>query len=270
MDILANRSFRSSDNFDFKITHSDLGKFSSELDFGGVQGLCPGQTLAENDVARLREIFLDQLNSNLRKLLGEGAAFRDNLDFDNYHLLVDDQLHAQLFSKMNRIFDVGRVNEILNLKSFDFLKHHFGDFSLADEELIGYGQITYRMVRPRCRSDVGALHKDAWFWDFYHTQHSSLNSRVKVWLQLSGDPYESGLLFKPGSHLKEIHYEIESSANKVSFITSNISSEDLVRFTGSLGTPIFFNYGLLHGGSVNYGEKCRASLEFTILRKNNA
>lgn len=141
----------------------------------------------------------------------------------------------------------------------------FGPFTLSDEENIGYEQICFRIVRPQQREDVGALHRDSWFWEHYDFKIPKGKGRAKVWTQLCGEPREAGLLLCPGSHLAPGGFKAETIGGKLIFVSEVDESLPLRRFYGSHGDTIMFNYDTLHTGSLNRGDLSRVSIEITIL-----
>ena len=80
-------------------------------------------------------------------------------------------------------------------KIYDFVE-------ITDEEKLGYGNIYWRIVRPNQPRDIGALHRNSWFWEIDKTQFlpSCKFKRLKVWISIYTKPGESGLLIIPKSH----------------------------------------------------------------------
>ena len=132
----------------------------------------------------------------------------------------------------------------------------------------GTSRSVFASVRPNWREDVGSLHKDAWFWDYFGFPVPEGVSRLKIWVPVCGAPDQAGLLLAPGSHRRPADYRTETVAGKLTFLPEiDAQFVDLRRFPGNPGTPVMFNYDILHVGALTRGEISRVSFEITIMFK---
>ena len=78
----------------------------------------------------------------------------------------------------------------------------YHSLEITDEEKLGYGNIYWRIVRPNQVNDIGALHRDAWFWEIDKTQYLPKYKfkRLKTWISIYTKIGENGLLVIPKSH----------------------------------------------------------------------
>ena len=247
----------------------------SEENFGGPTGVLQGASFKTDEVGRIEELIHEHIVSRVRPLGAEAAKLVSQTSLDKYHLISDrvcqltssDVSYAALFSKASRILSDKTVQEIKKMSFFDYLREGFKDYYLSDEEKIGYEQIAFRIVRPRAREDVGSLHKDKWFWEYYNFQLPPDRARAKVWTQICGDPKQSGLLLCPGSHRAPGGFKVSNEGGKLMFISQLDKTLPIKRFAGNLGDTVMFNYGNLHTGSLNTSDISRVSIEITVMFK---
>lgn len=238
----------------------------SEAEFGGATGMaqCPACMISELD--HVRDLIKAQLLTNARALSARVADAVADLPIDHYHHAVTDEEHAQLLSKRNRILSADAVADIKQMSMFDYLRRAFGPCSLSDEENIGHEQICFRVARPNRRSDVGFVHRDAWFWDHLGFPVPPGTARTKFWMPVCISPGTAGLLLAPGSHRSENGYRVEKIDGKLAFVPrDDVEAGGMHAYLGGPGDPILFNYDLLHVGAVTQGDSCRVSIEITLM-----
>ena len=238
----------------------------SERAFGGAAGMAQGPAFTASELDRIRELVKEQLIETAYRIAPRTAAALADLPLDQYHEAVADQDHARLLSKLARVLPARSVDVIRQMSFFDYAARAFGPFYLSDEENIGHEQICFRVVRPNRREDVGSLHRDAWFWDYFQFPVPPGISRVKVWVPVCGAPRQTGLLLAPGTHRQPAGYRTESVGGKLAFIPEiDPALVDLRRFAGNPGDPVMFNYDVLHVGALTRGDISRVSFEITIM-----
>jgi hypothetical protein len=243
-----------------------FGKPACEAAFCGPSGVLQGPSFSAAEIVRIRELIKARLVESARQISPRAAADIEAVDLDQYHAISDHYDHSKLLSKLGRILPLESVNEIKRMSFFDYAKKAFGPFHLSDEEGIGHEQICFRIVRPNRRDDVGSLHRDSWFWDYYDFPVPAGMSRAKVWVPICGQSDRAGLLLAAGSHKKPARYRTEMQIGKLTFVPDfDVEKIGLQRFCGNPGDPIMFNYDILHVGSLNRAENCRVSFEITIL-----
>jgi len=238
----------------------------SEAAFGGEAGLAQGPSFTIAEIERIRALITAQLIENAHKLSASVANSIADTPLDQYHRVAEHHDHGKLLSKLGRILSAQAVDEIKQMSFFDYVRDAFGPYYLSDEENIGHEQICFRIVRPNRRDDVGSLHRDAWFWDYFGFPVPDGISRVKVWVPVCGAGDQAGLLLAPGSHRQATDYRTETVNGKLAFLPGiNAEAIDLRRFCGDPGDPILFNYNVLHVGAMTRGDQSRVSFEITVM-----
>jgi hypothetical protein len=239
---------------------------ASEQAFCGPMGLLQGPSFTESELQRIRELIKARLIENAHQLSAQAAADIESVELDQYHLVSDRHDHSKMLSKLGRILPQRSVEEIKQMSFFDYARKAFGPFYLSDEEGIGHEQICFRVVRPNRREDVGSLHRDSWFWDYYDFPVPPGKSRAKVWVPVCGTSDLAGLLLAPGSHKIPAPYRTEIVNGKLAFVPDfDVDTIGLQRYCGEPGSPVMFNYDTLHVGSLNRADNCRVSFEITIM-----
>lgn len=236
-----------------------------EVAFGGDTGVCLGPPFTPDEVARIRALIKAHMVATARTVSPDAAPALDAADLENFHK-VEGYDHRRMLSKQGRILSRKAIDEIRSMSFFDYAREAFGPFELADEEGVGYQQITYRLVRPGREEDVGSLHRDAWFWDHYGTTIKPGAQRTKMWTGICTAPGLNGLRLAPGSHRLDAPYQVDQSGLKVAFAPLFDWREiGLAEYQSEAGRPILFNYRTLHVGSLNRADTCRVSIETTFL-----
>ena len=247
------------------------GASRSEKAFCGEAGLLKGPAFTAGELQKIRELLKGHLVKTAHGFSPQAADAIAGVELEDYHLVSDRIDHARLLSKKGRILPKTIVDAMKGMSFFDYLRRTMAPFYLSDEEGVGHEQISFRMVRPNRREDVGSLHRDAWFWDHYGFQRPDGIARGKVWVAVTGEPGLAGLLLAPGSQNMAAPYHTETVNGKLAFVPEfDVEAIGLQRYCGALGEPIMFNYNTLHVGSLNKAEKCRVSFELTIMFKTSS
>jgi hypothetical protein len=245
-----------------------FGAPRSEKAFCGEAGLLKGPSFAPDELLKIRDLLKGHLIKTAHGLSPQAADAIAGVELDDYHLVSDKIDHAKLLSKKGRILPKAVVDAIKEMSFFDYLRKTMGPFHLSDEEGVGHEQISFRMVRPNRREDVGSLHRDAWFWDYYGFHRPEGIARGKTWVAVCGEPGLAGLLLAPGSQKMGAPHHTETVNGKLAFVPEfAVETIGLQRYCGGLGEPILFNYNTLHVGSLNRAARCRVSFELTIMFK---
>lgn len=234
--------------------------------FGGASGLRQGPRFEAAELARLRALIKERLVYAAAAFSREAADAVEGVDLERYHEVSQQFDHSRMLSKLGRVLSGEAAAEIKQMSFFRFVREVFGDFYLADEDGVGHEQVCIRVVRPDKRDDVGSLHRDSWFWDYYNWPVPAGESRTKVWTGVCVEAERNGLLLAPGSHRKPWGHRPSVEGGRVAFIPEfDWKDIGLKRFGGQAGDPILFNYKTLHMGSVNRADVCRVSIETTIM-----
>ena len=243
----------------------------SVLDSVATQGFFTGFTLSSSDLVCLQQHVKSQWLSVIQRNNPDlyDSLSRDNVSLSHYHKyshLID---HQTLWPKSSRILPQSSLQQILDCQLFKYLADVFGEYSISDEDNLGYSNIYWRLVRPNQPSDVGPLHRDSWFWELNTSFPipSYPFKRIKVWIALHVEAGLNGLLVSPYSHLRDdIHWSSEYRHG----IRKPVLETDPSEITTQLiacdsGQVIIFHDNLIHGGSINLATTTRVSIEFTLI-----
>lgn len=248
----------------------NFNNFKNEENFGGDLGIIKGWNLSKTEVNECKKLIFNHVILTLKKKNIVIDKSFDSQNLENYHNYISDEYQKICLAKNSRILDRNAASKIFNMSFFKKLEDFFPNFQIYDEERLGYGNLSFRLVRPFKHQDIGSLHTDTWFWDYYKMKFPDNFGRFKVWMSLCGDPKNSGLLFFPSSHKKKIGYKVIKDEHKINFIIDEqINPNSLKMYCEPHGTPVLFNHHLLHVGSLNTSDSTRSSIEFTILFKTN-
>ena len=197
--------------------------------------------------------------------------YKNNITITNYHLISNRINHSIAWNKSSRILPPSFVDWFLNTEFAKTLENKFGNYTISDEDDMGFPNIYWRLVRPNEPSDIGPLHRDSWFW-ILNTNFPKPNykfHRLKVWISIFVEPNLNGLKVEPKSQLRDdIEWKGEErhGINKPVLLTTNDNINPILLNTKA-GQAVIFNDELIHGGSLNNGNHCRVSTEFTLLIK---
>ncbi|MDO8289813.1 MAG: phytanoyl-CoA dioxygenase family protein [Parvibaculum sp.] len=234
--------------------------------FGGELGCRQGPRLRDDEVTRIRELIKERLVYNAGNLNRKEVDLISNCSLDQYHTVSSHFDHQKMLCKAGRILSKEAVEEIRSMSIFDYFKEGLGSFDLADEDNVGHEQVCFRVVRPNMKEDVGSLHCDSWFWDYYNWPTPAGQNRLKVWVPICVDAGKNGLIAVPGSHTEDRLYQTKLAGHKIAFEPGfDISNLDYRLFDRPAGTTFLFNYFMLHVGAANISATTRVSIEFTVL-----
>ncbi len=221
------------------------------------------------------DIFKKAINKQWLKRIKDTSpqiaeeVIKKKITIENYHKISFRLKHQEIWRKSQRILPKDFVNWFLKSEFANSLKIKYGEFSISDEDNLGWPNIYWRLVRPKESTDIGPLHRDSWFWELNkHFPKPGYNfTRLKVWIPIYSENGLNGLLVEPFSHLRtDIRWEGELRDNirKPVLITPKNKLKPILLNTEE-GETVVFNDNLIHGGALNKAEKCRVSVEFTLL-----
>lgn len=145
------------------------------------------------------------------------------------------------------------------------LREEFGDFLIADEERVGFENVTWRLVRPGVSGDVGPLHADEWFYVLSKSPRPEGYKPVKVWVAVYCEVNKTGFRVVPDSHLQEWSYTTFDRDGRVKPLLQTKEEDMDIRVVPTEpGDAVVFNHDLIHGGVPGGGTKTRVSIDFTI------
>ncbi len=241
-------------------------------------GFSTDLNLSPGELTRIREAIVEQwLSAISERYPGLVEQFRE-YGIASYHKLAHLVDHQLLWGKETRLLPQNVVETIAQLAFMEKLRNVFGEFSISDvvhrnTVMHGKKEIYWRIVRPRVIDDVGPIHADKWFHNISGPGCGMFPAEfvtVKVWIPIFCELGKSGLVVIPNSHKLDWQYEyIEKDGIKKPSILENVSLLRSELVPTQPGTLLLFNERLLHGGSINHGEKTRVSTEITLVLKGD-
>ena len=223
--------------------------------------------LSSQDLELIRNLVQNHWRKILIRNYPEKAEEIQSLKVTSYHELSNQIDHKKLWPMKNRILSSIDYKKFLKTKIFKNIKSIYVDAEITDENNIGYGEIYWRIVRPKSPNDVGCVHADRWFWKINNDYTPSDMRRIKFWISLWCDR-KNGLGVIPKTQKKkyQFEYEFRDGENKPVFYPEKYNLE-LLKIDSKPGTIVIFHDNLLHGGCVNQSDYTRVSIEFTIFTK---
>lgn len=204
--------------------------------------------------------------SRIRKVYPDHVQVFQNTPLNEYHTLTHLVDHELLWG--DQTFRILPQNSLSKLQEISLLQPFVespSEFVLGDPHNHGYGELIWRIVRPRPWIDVGPLHADEWFWrtDNYPKPSPEGFDRVKFWLAIIIEDGNPAFSFVPGSHTLEFDFSTEERGGRMkpkpNFDPDTIPLETLPAHSGN---GIVFHDKLLHRG-LSGNSLTRVSLEFT-------
>lgn len=214
----------------------------------------------------LKQIITDQW---LRKIDEKYPALTkqfEEVGIENYHTLAHLVDHSTLWPKKARMLSKADSERARSLGFFKNLQQYLGNYYVADYEALGYGEMTWRLVRPNQENDIGPMHQDTWFTEMNSNfKLPEDRERVSFWTAVVTEPGLSGLRVAPGTQNQDFPYHNEERFGMIKPVI-DVKEEDLniVPCLMNPGDVILFSPRVLHGGMVSRGTKCRISLECSI------
>ena len=174
--------------------------------------------LNNDELEIIKEYIIDQwiyriqlFDKNLLRFIE-----KNKITLENYHLISAKLDHEKTWNKTSRILPPSFAKWFFQSQFSYKLRKVFGEFSVSDEEFLGWPNFYWRLVRPNEKNDVGPLHRDEWFWKLNPEleKNSEVSKRVKVWIAICTEPGLNGLLIEEKSHRrKDIKLIIDISYN---------------------------------------------------------
>tara|TARA_B100001250_G_scaffold410897_1_gene438295 strand:- start:194 stop:937 length:744 start_codon:yes stop_codon:yes gene_type:complete len=237
------------------------------------KGYCLSFNLDEEELKIIKSFISDQwiyrIQLEDRKLLTYINS--NNIGIEDYHLISNKLDHSNVWDKISRILPPSFSEWFFQSNFARKLVKNFGEFTVSDEESLGWSNFYWRLVRPNQDNDIGPLHRDSWFWelnpDFKKPDYNF--KRIKVWIAIFTEKGLNGLLVEDFSHKRDDIIwsgEKRGNINKPNLLTSSIDLNPKL-VPRSPGETIVFHDKLLHGGALNVGIKSRISMEFTMIVK---
>lgn len=217
-------------------------------------------------MAVIRAEIEKQYSETIKRHLNTGEK---GCEIKNYLDVEAGIKHREIWSKTARILKEQSYENIMKTKLITKLREIIGDFTVSDEESLGYGNIYWRIVRPHQEKDVGPLHRDEWFWNLNPERIKSAKSqkRLKCWIPIIYEKGKNLLLIEPYSHLRnDIVYEGEMRDGIMKPKSPKYQAglkPEMVHMENN--QALLFHDRLIHGGSLNRSKEIRVSIEFTLL-----
>ena len=171
-------------------------------------GFYKGLNFKKNELSILRKIikkkYLEIIKTTHPNMLRKFSA----KSITDYHTLSRYIDHSNLWTKENRLFTATEVLKFKKLKFFKNLKKIFGEnLKISNEEKLRKEEVYWRIVRPKNINDVGPLHADGWFWKLNNWLTPKNYFRLKMWIPIYNEKNNTGLVYVPNTHDKNIAYK---------------------------------------------------------------
>ena len=258
---------------------------NKHIEFFREKGYCIMNSFTKNEIDELKNIVATRLTH----LIGEkrkSLVFDQNLG--NYHkLVISNEVHTLLINSATRYISINKkiLNKIIWINGLqDILLDSWGhkNFKIKWVGASQYNQVEenkvgFRLARPNAisPSDVGGEHLDI----FYSTLTKD-NGIVKsgkdyfltLWTPLIGFSEKYTLKLAPRSHL--ISHPMSAIVKQNEYISPVLSKQYLRKFKFirprlKKGQAILFHPFLIHGASINHGQKTRVSVEFRLFNSES-
>ena len=232
----------------------------------GTPGYWRGRLLSDAELDQVRGLIHRQFLRRIEQLTPQHVALFDAAGLEHYHRYCHLIDHAKAWPRPTRLLPADAIEFFQQSTMLRRLADAFGGAEITNEVEGKAPEIVWRLVRPDAVDDVGPLHADQWFWEIHGWPVPAGHRRIKIWTMVYGEPGRAGLRVAPGSHRgKPWKYEVEHRHGMDKPVFDEKASGVHAEMVDTPdGTSVVFDYGLLHGGSVTYGDICRASFEFTI------
>ena len=216
----------------------------------------------------LRDIVRAHYCQKIREISSEFADEFIALPMERYHELSHLIDHGKSWMVGSRRLPKEAVERVEGLEFFGRLRDIVGPLCLTDQKEPGWDEMNWRIVRPRQTEDYQGLHSDKWFWDLSEVKIPPGKERMNIWIAIHTEPGKCGLRVVSGSSGDEsIRFKptIDEWGNVRPVMETKEEELDIRILKCKPGDVVIFNEDIIHGGSYNYGETCRISLEFTML-----
>jgi hypothetical protein len=228
-------------------------------------GYYTGARLTDHELGMMRQMITDQYVAHLRTIDPDLAADAERVGIADYHLLQGRLDHANSWPKASRVLPAECVPVIAGMGFCQAIAAEYGEFAIYPDDLM------WRLVRPHASDDVGPVHADRWFWDLGNGAIPDGWERFKIWIPIFVEPGLNGLCVKPYSHLRDDwkrHGDHKHGKVKP-VLDEKVEDLHMELLPLAAGQMVMFHDGLLHGGVINKGTRCRVSLEMTIFYRRD-
>lgn len=221
-------------------------------------------SLTAGELGWMRARITDQYLARIRELQPDLCEWAAAAGIANYHTLPIRFDHGKSWLKETRLLPGRFVKDFEQMGFFQRIREQLGESAC-----ISHDELNWRLVRPGKPEDVGPVHADKWFWDAgygYGSMPAGFD-RFKIWIAVYTESGLNGLTVKPGSHKVTTwkhHFEVKGGINKP-VLDEDEADLDMQLLPMESGELVMFHDQLLHGGYVNRGQRCRLSLELTVL-----
>lgn len=250
----------------------------------GPTGFSTAISLSSQELARIRYFIHERWLERIKSVAPECANQFKDIGIDQYHSLSHLVDQNDLWTREVRILSSDAADEIRKMEFFGKLENSFGTIIIPDITNAGHEEFIWRIQKPNEIFSIQPIHADQWFWELEKYDLDLLLKskcdklglgapkdliRIKFWVGIYMEPGLSGLLYIPGSHLKEWVYgsEIKKGRFKSIFDPIKNKADDPILLLSEPGKAFVFHDKLLHGGALNKGKNTRVSLEFTMFVK---
>lgn len=195
-----------------------------------------------------------------------------------YHKLIDNETdHKKIVDATSRSIliqkkIIKKIKENLFIKNITSTYWNSDKFNIKFfiKKKIKNNHAVFRLARPNIfnKSDVGGYHIDL---HYNNKINKNKNPLFTIWTPLVGFNSKYTLKISPMSHKKKHptkQFENQNIYISKVFKKNYTKKFKFIRPNLKIGESIIFHPNLLHGSSLNLGNKTRISLDFRIFNKN--
>ena len=258
---------------------------NKQIEFFRKKGYCIVNLFTKNEINELKNKVSNRL-AQLAK--GKRKSLAIDRDLGNYHKIdISDEVHALLVNSASRYISINEkiINKIISTESvINILQDNWGhtnftinwvgasQYNQVEENKVGFRLARPYTIAPR---DVGGEHLDIFYSTLTKDRgivSSGKNYFLTLWTPLIGFSEKYTLRLAPGSHL--ISHPMSAIIKQNEYISPVLSKQYLRKFKFirprlKKGQAILFHPFLIHGASINHGQKTRVSVEFRLFNSES-
>ena len=224
---------------------------------------------AKKDIQDFKKKICSSLNN--KKIIKKKLTSKN---VESYHkMILNEEDHKKVVAATKRSIALhrGMCQKIKNnffIKNLIKMNWNNDKFNikLFMKKKVMNNHAVFRLARPRriSKADVGGYHIDL---HYNNRINKNMNKLFTIWTPIVGFNKKYTLKISPKSHKK--HHPISQFEKQSTYISKVFKKKytekfKFIRPNLKIGEAIIFHPNLLHGGSLNLGQKTRISLDLRI------
>ena len=231
--------------------------------------------LSESDINFLK----NKVQKKLNKILKKNRIKKSIISSENYHKFAEKNIHKMLMNPDSRFISLGKSLETKLFKKLrSFIQNLWGHTNiqfawigeLKKKKQFKHCSTGFRIARPikgkEFKNDVTGLHVDK---NSGGLLNNDSNRLFTIWIPLIGFSKKYTLNIAPGSHKKNHSKYTNITKKKITILISGNYAKNFKfkRPNMKIGEVLLLNSNLLHGSSLNSGNKSRLSLDCRVINQ---